>query len=157
MRYLTPAPIRWDRVGSLQRWAARQGGGALVTFVGIVRPDQRGTHQIRALVYEAYAEMAEHQIGQLITQMQAQWSLEAVHLQHRIGLVEIGQMSVVIAVSAAHRAEAYAASQYLIDQIKHDVPIWKRERYDDGTSRWVSCAPETMELANPSAGDHAHV
>ena len=157
MGYLTATPIGWDRVAYLERAMAQRGCGAVVTFVGIARADQIDGHAVRALFYEAYAEMAEHVIDRLVAEAKSRWLLEAVRIHHRLGLVEAGRISVVIAVAAQHRAQAYAASQFLIERIKHDAPIWKREQYDNGVSRWMTCTPELLDLADPLGADHAHV
>ena len=147
MRYLTTASISWDRVAYLGRLAASHGCGALVTFVGIVRGDWQGSRQVLALFYDAYAEMAERQVERLVAEARAHWSLEMAVVQHRLGLVEAGGISVIVVVAAQHRAEAYAASQFLIERIKHEVPIWKREQYDDGTSQWITGTPELLDIA----------
>lgn len=157
MRYLTTAPISWDRVAYLNRWVSHGGCGAVVTFIGLVRADQDGHHVVRALFYEAYPEMAEPLIHQLVHETTARWSLEGVQVQHRLGLVEVGQISVVVVIAAQHRAQGYAASQFLIERIKRDIPIWKREQYNDGTSQWVVGAPELLDVVDPSGADHAHV
>ena len=136
MTHLTTAAISWNRIASLSRWVSHGGCGAIVTFIGVVRADQDGRHVIRALCYDAYPQMAEALIHRLINDVNAQWSLDGVAIQHRLGVVEVGQISVAIMVAAQHRAQAYAASQFLIERIKQDVPIWKREHYDDGTSQW---------------------
>jgi molybdopterin synthase catalytic subunit len=150
MRYLTTAPISWDRVVSLNRWVSHDGCGAIVTFVGVVRADRDGYRAVRVLCYEAYPEMAEPLIHRLVNEATARWPLEGVQVQHRLGLVEVGQISVVVVVAAQHRAQAYAASAFLIERIKHDVPVWKREQYDDGTSQWMTGAPALLEVAGPS-------
>ena len=107
-----------------------------------------------ALYYDAYRAMAERQIQHLATEAQARWALDALQIQHRVGRVDVGQLSVFIAVAAQHRAEAYAASAFLIEGIKHQVPIWKRECYDDGTSQWAMC---TRERVLPAGVVHAQV
>ena len=118
--------------------------GALVTFVGIVRADACAgagkSRRVRALDYEAHREMAERQLERLVDAAKQHWPLDMVRIQHRLGIVGAGEAGVVVAVAAPHRAEAYAASQFLIERLKRDVPIWKRELYDDGTSRWVGHA-----------------
>lgn len=157
MAYLTPAPISWDHVTDLNRWASHGGCGAAVTFVGVVRANQDGRRTVRGLGYEAYPEMAEPLMHRLINEARARWPLEGVQVQHRLGLVEVGQISVVVVATAQHRAQAYAASQFLVERIKHDVPVWKREQYEDGTSRWIAGAPELLDLAGPLGADHAHV
>ena len=157
MSHLTTASISWDRVVYLNRVASRDGCGAVVTFVGVVRADQQAGRVVRALFYEAYLDMAEPLIRRLVDEAKAQWMLTGVQIQHRIGLVEVGQISVVVVVATQHRAQAYAASQFLVERMKHDVPIWKREQYDDGTSQWITCAPELLDVADPRGADHAHV
>lgn len=157
MAYLTTASISWDRIAYLNRWVWRDGCGAAVTFVGVVRADHDGHRVVRALFYETYPEMAQRLIHQLVNEVQSRWSLKGVAVQHRLGLVEVGQISVAVVVAAQHRAQAYAASQFLIEQIKHDVPIWKREEYEDGTFQWITSAPEFLEIIDPSGEEHAHV
>ena len=152
MGYLITTPISWDRVADLNRRASHDGCGAVVTFIGVVRKDMDGRRTVEALFYDAYPEMAEPLIQRLVHEANARWSLEGVAVQHRLGLVEVGRISVVVVVAAQHRAQAYAASQFLIERIKHDAPIWKREQYDDGTSQWVTGTPELLGIA-----DHAHV
>ena len=140
MAHLTIEGLDEERV-SLEREALQQGGGALVGFTGIVRPDRYPDgRRVTALWYEAYAAMAELQLQHLIAQARAQWSLGTVQIRHRLGLVPAGRMSVVILVAAPHRREAFAASQFLLEGLKRDIPIWKREHYDDGTTAWVNCA-----------------
>lgn len=155
--YLTIKPISWNRLAYLERWAMQPSCGALVTFAGVVRADQHEGRTVRALFYEAYPEMAERQFAQLVTETTARWSLEAVEIQHRLGLVEVGGISVVVIVSAQHRAMAYAASQFLLEGIKQRVPIWKHTHYDDGTSRWEPGAQEVLDVMEPSGANHADV
>ncbi len=156
MPSLTTQPISWDRLAYAERQTAQTPCGALVMFVGVVRGDRRGTRRVQALRYEAYPEMAEAQIDQLVVEAKARWMLDEVRILHRLGRVDIGQISVVVMVTAQHRDEAYAASRFLIEQIKHRVPIWKREQYHDGTSEWVSCREGASSTLEP--GDlHAHV
>ena len=149
MSYLATTPISWDRVVALTRGASRDDCGAAVTFVGVVRADRRGGQVVKALFYEAYPGMAEPLIQRLVNEAMAQWTLGGVRVQHRLGLVDVGQISVAVVVAAQHRAQAYAASRFLIEQIKHEVPIWKREQYDDGTSQWSPGTPERVEVAEP--------
>lgn len=157
MGYLTTEPLSWECVAGLERGGAHGRCGALVSFVGLVRGDQPGGRRVRALEYAAYVEMAESQLHRLVTEVTARWSVETVQLRHRLGFVEVGQISVVVIVTAQHRAEAYAASQLLIDHLKHRVPIWKREQYEDGTSAWVGCPREVPRLDDQKDGLHAYV
>lgn len=148
VQYLAEQPIRWeDLLKAQESRAAQEGWGAVVTFLGIVRADSHGGGKVKALFYEAYAEMAEFQIGQLVTQ--AQIPHAAVWIRHRLGQVEVGQIGVAIVVAAAHRAEAYAACRFLIEGIKQRVPIWKQEHYEDGRAQWVGCREDDSK--------HAHV
>jgi molybdopterin synthase catalytic subunit len=94
--------------------------------------------------------MAETLIDQLVLAAQAQWPLDHVRLLHRVGRVRLGEIAVAIEVSSAHRDEAYRASRFLIDEIKHRVPIWKKEHFSDGSSEWSLCR-------HPAAhANHAH-
>ena len=156
MRYLTSQAITLDHLTLPESRAIPGAAGALVTFIGIVRADRIKSRTVRALSYEACVDMAEQEIARLVDVAQARWPLEGIEIRHRVGLVELGQMSVLIVVAAAHREAAYAASQFLITQIKRQVPIWKREHYDDGTSQW---AAGSQEAASPSGYEelvHAH-
>lgn len=99
--------------------------GAAVYFLGVVRGTE-GNAPISALEYETFQRMAEHQINLLFDQMAERWPLESVRLVHRIGLVKAGEPSLWIEVVAPHRGEAFAACQWLIDELKRVVPIWKK-------------------------------
>lgn len=142
MPFLTEQPISLEDIIPIQEGTAPSGAGAVVTFLGIVRPDRQGDRKVRALTYQAYVEMAELQMTRLVAEARAQWPLEAVQVRHRLGLVEVGKVSVAIVVAARHRAQAYAASRFLIEGIKRKTPLWKREHYEDGTSQWAAC-PES--------------
>ena len=114
--------------------------GGIVTFSGTVRDNARGKGVV-ALDYEAYEPVAEKMLARVGEEARQQWSVERIAIVHRTGRLEVGETSVVIAVSAAHRAEAFAACQYAIDRIKEIVPIWKKEFYEDG-SHWVGTEAE---------------
>lgn len=157
MAYLTTAPISWDRLAALSQWAAQEGCGAIVTFVGVVRADRDGLRTVGALCYEAYPEMAEPLLHRLVNEASTRWSLSRVDVQHRLGSVAVGEISVVVVVAAGHRAHAYAASQFLMERIKRDLPMWKREQYNDGTSQWTMGTPTALALGDPSGVEHAHV
>jgi molybdopterin synthase catalytic subunit len=106
--------------------------GAVVTFVGVVRDHTEG-HQVLYLEYEAYPEMAEETLRQIGAEVQQRWkSIRQVAIVHRVGRLEIGEVSVVIALSAAHRPEMFDALHYSIDRLKEIVPIWKKEVWSDG-------------------------
>jgi MoaE-MoaD fusion protein len=99
--------------------------GGAVTFWGIVRHVEDGK-PIRALEYTAYCEMAEHQFRQLLAQTHQKWKLKRIRVIHRLGVVAVGEPSLLVRVEAAHREEAFAAAQFIIDELKQKVPIWKK-------------------------------
>lgn len=101
------------------------GMGAVVTFHGVVRGEENGA-PITAIDYEANEPMAQHQFELIFEAMENQWPLESVRLIHRLGVVPVNEPSLWVEVVAAHRAEAFAACQFLIDEMKQKVPIWKR-------------------------------
>jgi molybdopterin synthase catalytic subunit len=121
-------PIALDR---LVRAVRDPGAGATVTFLGTTRNENAGRDVIR-LEYEAYARMAAAEMRRLGEQAARRWPLRRVAIVHRIGVVPVGEASVGIAVSAGHRAEAFAACHWLIDRLKEIVPIWKREHFRGG-------------------------
>ena len=110
--------------------------GAVVLFLGTVR-EWTGPRQTRFLRYESYAAMAERVLIDLRTEAQRRWPLLGCSIVHRLGELAVGETSVAIAVSAAHREPAFEAGKWLIDRIKEAVPIWKEEHWADGTSQWV--------------------
>ena len=131
--YLTREPI--DPAQLLARVQSPQ-AGAVVLFMGTVR-QFTGSRETVALDYEAYAEMAQQQMARLEQQARQRWSLVGCALVHRLGHLELGEASVAVAVSAAHRQQAFEAARWLIDTLKQEVPIWKKENWADGTTQWV--------------------
>ncbi len=107
------------------------GDGAVVTFAGTVRDNSRGRKTLY-LDYEAYEEMAQAQMQQLAVEARCEHEVREVLLVHRLGRIEVGETSVLIAVASAHRGEAFAACRWLIDTLKKTVPIWKKEYFEDG-------------------------
>lgn len=101
------------------------GMGAAIYFSGVVRGAE-GADAIQALDYSAFVPMAEHQFHKLFDEAAARWPLESIRLVHRIGVVAVGEASLWIEVVSPHRAESFAACQWLIDEMKRVVPIWKR-------------------------------
>jgi molybdopterin synthase catalytic subunit len=118
-------------VARLIRAVADPRAGAIVTFLGTTRSENAGRRVVR-LEYEAFTRMAEREMRGLAAAAARRWRLRRVAMVHRIGLVPVGQASVGIAVSAGHRAEAFAACHWLIDRLKEIVPIWKREHFRGG-------------------------
>ena len=114
---------------------ADESAGAIATFLGTVRRHSRD-RTVEYLEYEAYAEMAEDVMAQIAAELQQRYDLWAVAIHHRVGRVEIGEASVAIAVSAAHRQDALAACKDAIDTLKQMVPLWKKEVYEGG-EEWL--------------------
>jgi molybdopterin synthase catalytic subunit len=119
--------------------------GATATFVGVTRDHNQG-RVVKFLEYEAYADMAEQEMAGIGREAARRWSICKIAIVHRTGRVPIGQASVVIAVSAAHRAEAFAACRFAIDRLKASVPIWKKEHFEGGDV-WIGQAPESEPAA----------
>ena len=120
--------------------------GGIATFLGVVRDHHEG-RSVSRLEYSAYPAMAEAECGRLVNEAESRWPCR-VALAHRVGPLEIGDTAVAIAVGSAHRAEAFEACRWIIEQLKHRVPIWKRERYVDGTEAWVNpAAPSGIQAA----------
>jgi molybdopterin synthase catalytic subunit len=116
--------------------ASNPAAGAVVLFLGTTR-EITGGRQTVALDYEAYNQMAERQLAALESEARQRWPVLECMIVHRLGRVPPTEASVAIAVSTPHRADAFAAGQWLIDSLKHDVAIWKREQWSDGTQGWV--------------------
>jgi len=113
----------------------RPGCGAVVTFLGTVR-DVTGDELTVALEYEAYPPMAERKMHEIADDVRARWPIGAVTLVHRLGRLEVGEISVAVAVSAPHRTDAFAACRHAIDRLKEVVPIWKKD-LAPGKAEWV--------------------
>lgn len=109
--------------------------GAIVLFSGEVRNDNKG-REVTHLEFEAYVPMAEKMIGRILEEAKSRFKLNLAVCIHRLGTVEINECAVVVVTGAGHRKESYAASRYIIDRVKGEVPIWKNEFYADGTSEW---------------------
>lgn len=130
--------------------------GAVVVFDGIVRNHSRG-RRTTYLDYEAYDEMALKQMNELAHQARDRFGVRHVTILHRLGRLAVGETSVLIVVASAHRAQAYAASRWLIDTLKKTVPIWKKETFVDG-SVWADGEPfpEGIPVARPEVADGSH-
>lgn len=101
--------------------------GGVVVFWGVVR-DREDGRPISALEYSAYREMAEHQFRKLIAEAKQRWTVKRVRVVHRLGVIKVGEPSLLVRVEAAHRQEAFAAAQFIVDELKQKVPIWKQAR-----------------------------
>ena len=133
---ITKRPIDLDRA---LRQARADSAGGTVAFIGTVRNrSKRG--RVRSLEYQAYRRMAERQMKRIESEVRHKWPLKKVIMVHREGALKIGEVSVVVVVSAEHRAEAFDACRYAIDRIKSTLPIWKKERIGKKED-WVEGAP----------------
>lgn len=145
--------LTWEplSIDALIRRVGLPACGAVATFVGIVR-DHTGDRQVDHLEYEAYPGMAEAVMAQIGAEIRERWpSIRAIGIQHRLGRLEIGEASVVVAISASHRPEVFDACRYAIERLKAIVPIWKKEVWADG-EEWIE-GPREME-GGRQARDH---
>ena len=122
--------------------------GAAVLFVGTTRQMTRGRETLK-LDYECYEEMALKKMEQLRDQALEKWPIEKCSIVHRVGTVELGEASIAVAVSTPHRVASFEAAQWLVDILKKEVPIWKREYWADGSEEWVH--PDEAVKKNPPA------
>jgi len=120
---ISPAPI--DEPALTAARAMSDGMGAAICFSGVVRGSE-GEDAISAIDYEAFDKMARHQFGLLFDEIEKRWPIESIRLVHRTGIVKVNEPSLWVEVIAPHRAEAFEACQFLIDEMKKVVPIWKR-------------------------------
>ena len=130
---MTPDPI--DAAEVLARVADPKAGGTCL-FTGSVR-DHSDAGEVTGITYEAWSELAERRLSQLVHDLFERWPLTRVAIEHRYGDVAVGELSVAIACSAPHRAEAFEACRHAIEQLKADVPIWKKEQLASGEAEWV--------------------
>jgi len=110
----------------------RPQAGATVLFVGTVRDHSEGKTGVTHLDYEVYAEMVEPKIAEVVNEATTKWPVLAVAVEHRSGVVKLGEASVAVAVSSAHRADAFASAEFIIDELKKSAPIWKKEHWPGG-------------------------
>lgn len=120
---LTTEPI--NEATLLGQRRVSDGAGAVVHFLGVVRGDEAG-QRIAGLEYEAFERMAKRQFERIFAEIAKRWPAESVRVVHRVGCVKVNEPSIWVEVVAPHRAEAFAACQYLIDEMKRLVPIWKK-------------------------------
>ena len=133
-------------VGALVTGAFRPDCGAVATFVGTTRVDEAGGNSVEYLEYEAYRPMADRKLEEIGAEIEERWEVKHVSIVHRLGRVEAGEPSVVIAVASPRRGPAFEASRYAIERIKEIVPIWKREVWSDGYV-WVGSQTGTRSPA----------
>jgi molybdopterin converting factor subunit 1 len=137
--HVGPEPLDGAMREALEALVTSPAHGALVTFVGQVRDHARGKSVVR-LEYEAYIPMAEKQLAAIIAATEAAYPGVRAVVHHRVGVLDIGDTAVIVCVGSAHRQAAFAACQMVIDRLKQDVPIWKRESSPDGAV-WIDDRP----------------
>lgn len=137
MVIITRAPLDPEEVTRRVRAPA---DGAVVTFLGTTR-DQTGGRRVLYLEYEAYIPMAEEKLQKIVRELKGRRDVSGIAIAHRIGRLEIGEISLVVAIAAPHRREAFAACQEAVDRIKRVVPIWKKEVFEGGEV-WVGSEGE---------------
>jgi molybdopterin synthase catalytic subunit len=130
---ITQDPIDPD---AILRSVGGSADGAVVLFLGTVRNQNEG-RSVEGMEYEAYEEMASEVLSTIAVEAAAALGTDRVAVVHRVGSLSVGEVSVGIAVSSPHRAQAYDASRYVIEEIKQRLPVWKREHYTDGERSWV--------------------
>lgn len=130
---VTSEPIGADEVVG---FVGDPGAGGTCVFLGTVR-DHSEAGEVTGLTYEAWEELAVRRLEELGDELLGRWPLRRVAIVHRIGELAVGEVSVAIAVGAAHRAEAFEACRHAIEKLKQDVPIWKKEHLVSGDSSWV--------------------
>ena len=131
-------------VNALMKEVANVRHGATVFFIGTVRDTNDGS-RVSGLDYSSYTGMAEQELATIVLEASERWDTSDIVVEHRIGSLELGEASVAIAVAHPHRAQAYEASRYVIEELKKRLPVWKREHYLDGRSEWVNAEGQHVE------------
>jgi molybdopterin synthase catalytic subunit len=126
--------------------------GAALLFVGVVRNHAEG-RAVRGMRYDAYEEMAAQVLRAIADEAGRELGTDRIAVVHRVGELSVGETSVAVAVSSPHRAEAYAASRYVIEEIKKRLPVWKREHYEDGGQAWVQGVTPTPTVPISGGGE----
>jgi molybdopterin synthase catalytic subunit len=131
--------------------------GGYVSFEGWVRDHNEGL-EVSHLEYEAFQELAVKEGDRIVAEAAARFPIERALCVHRVGDLAIGEMAVWVGVSSVHRGEAFDACRYIIDEVKHRVPIWKKEHYRNGDSGWVNCeaCAAAPQHGHDSHGRHSH-
>lgn len=134
--FITERPLRSEELLEL---VGRAGHGAQALFLGVVRDHHEG-RSVRAVTYDCFRPLAEKTLSEIAREAASRWQA-VVACAHRVGTLEVGEASVAIAAGSEHRAEAFEASRWVIEEIKRRLPVWKKEHYADGGAAWLSgCA-----------------
>lgn len=147
---LTASPLSYEGAAS---WATLPSCGAVVVFGGTVRDHAEGRPGVSELEYEAYPQQVERRLSEIAAEARRSWpAIGRVALLHRFGTLKVGECSVLVAVSAPHRPDAFDAARFCIDTLKKSVPIWKRERWDGGEDWGLDAQPIADVGGEPIAG-----
>jgi molybdopterin synthase catalytic subunit len=144
MIYITSEPLNPQEVTDL---VLKGSNGAVITFLGTTR-DVSEDRDVLYLEYEAYQPMAENMLCQIAEEVRERWGIQDMAIAHRVGKLEIGEISLVVALASPHRKEAFEASQYAMDRIKTMVPIWKKEVFQGGEA-WIGNQEEGATTPGP--------
>jgi len=138
-RRVVLADVTEQRLDAAAHEAAVAGAasGAVVSFAGVVR-DHDGGRPVAGIEYVGHPSAAAV-LAEVVADVTARSDVDAVAVSHRLGTLAVGEAALVVAVSAAHRQEAFAAAALLVDEVKHRLPVWKRQTFPDGTDEWVAC------------------
>ena len=142
MFLITGEPLDSQRI---TREVSDGSAGAVVLFHGVVRNNNLG-RRVEYLEYDAYPPLAERMLAEIADEVRARWEVTGVAIHHRTGRLEIGEASLLVAISSAHRAEAFDACHYCVDRVKQVVPVWKKEVWEGGES-WIEGTPVTPPAA----------
>jgi len=140
---------------ALQRALRDERCGGFASFEGWVRNHNEG-HAVTRLEYEAFTELAEKEGARIVEEARTKFGVTRAACAHRVGSLALGDVAVWVGVSAAHRDEAFRACRFIIDEVKHRVPIWKKEHYVNGDSGWVNCERCAMPAAHTHEHEHQH-
>lgn len=121
---------------AVQAHVSAPGCGAIVVFLGTVRDHSEGKFGVTHLEYEAYHGVVEPKLSEIVAEARVKWDVGRVAAVHRVGNLDVGEVSVAVGVGSAHRSEAFEAARYLIDELKRRAPIWKKEHWPGG-AEWV--------------------
>jgi molybdopterin synthase catalytic subunit len=131
---ITDKPIR---VEDFLAAGADRDQGAVVVFAGVVRADEKDGRRVTRIHYDCYEEMARRELSELVEKVREDAGVSDIRAVHRVGDVPAGDVSLLVVVTAGHRAQAYEANRRVVEEIKRRVPIWKKEIYDDESARWL--------------------
>ena len=152
MILITADPLDPEATTSL---VLKSSNGAVVTFLGVTR-DTTAARRVLHLEYEAYRPMADKKLAEIAYEVSAEWPIEDVAIAHRVGRLEIGDVSLVVAVASPHRRDAFAASQHVVDRIKQTVPIWKKEFFEGGEV-WVESPEDVAQRERQASAGRGHL